>query len=339
MRVACVFVCALGAVACDNDSTVVIDTTGENFCSQIADVACHNWYQCCTESEIEDNLSVSEPRTELECREDMRLRCERAAVTLRDSLIDGRITFDAMRLNQCLGAIIAPEAVCSEVVEKVPWEDACMESAFVGTIAIGGDCRFTHDCQGNPDNFCAPSQKCTAKPITGQPCGTGCASAYYCSGSICQPRLGAGAMCTTSPPNQCADDLYCDINALPLPVCAARQPGGGPCSSPLGCESGQCIPGQCAGTTQTCYRDSGPPGVGCYGRCGDDGLFCTVSSDCMLGTCTTGGSCTETTICPSGGTCLFTVTCLPGDCIGDPVCTNATLAVDYCDGTASIPVI
>jgi hypothetical protein len=48
--------------------------------------------------------------------------------------------------------------------------------------------------------------------------------------------------------------------------------------------------------------------------------------------------CTSPTACGAGDTCLFPVRCLPGDCVGDPVCTAAQYVVDYCDVVTTQPV-
>jgi len=327
--------CAVAVLVGCNDGTVKVDTTQDNFCEQIADVACHNMYQCCTEHEIESALRVTDPRTELQCRDDLRVSCERASADIQDSLQAGRVTFDAMRLNECLNSIVSPKETCADVVTELPWKETCKDSAFVGTVAIGGACFFDFDCTGAPDNFCAANQKCTAKPTAGLPCGTGCASAYYCgTGGLCAPKLGAGAMCTTT--SQCAMDLYCDTNQVPA-VCAAKQPGGAACSSSLGCVSGECIPGQCMGTTQTCYKDTE-----CTSHCAGTTTFCSTSSNCSTGTCSVGGNlCSSNTSCIAGGgdTCVFPIQCVPGDCLGEPVCTNATITVDYCAAVSAIPVL
>lgn len=340
MRVACLFVSVLGllAVGCGGDG-VEISANEDNVCGEIAEVACNNLYQCCTEGEIEDFLNVSEPRTELQCREDVKRACQRSILTLNDSFAAGRVTFNAERMNECLGAIVAPEDSCGEIVPTLPWREACMESAWVGTVAVGGTCIFGHDCAGAPDNFCAPNQKCTAKPTAGFPCGSGCASGFYCQTgtgtAICQPRLAAGAPCTST--SQCQTELFCDTSALPMPVCAARLPGGSPCTSSSGCASGQCVPGQCMGSTQSCFRDTD-----CGSRCANNGFPCTTSSQCSTGTCSVGGNaCTSQVSCTAGGgdTCVFPVLCLPGDCIGDPICTAQTVSVDYCESVGELPLL
>jgi len=337
MRVACFcgFVSALLAVACGGG--VNVSTSASNVCNEIAEVACHNLYQCCTEGQIESYLGVSEPRSEEQCREDVFRRCKRASVTLDASIEAGRVRFSPELMNTCLDAIVAPGDACGEVVMQLPWEDACLESAWVGVVELQGACFFNHDCAGAPDNFCAPNQKCTAKPTAGFPCGTGCASAFYCgTGGICQPKVAVGGPCLSS--LQCQKDLFCDTSAgLPMGSCATKQPGGAACRGDDGCVSENCVPGKCMGTNLDCFSDTG-----CSGRCADDGFPCTVSSTCSTGTCSVGGNlCTVQTQCVAGGgdTCVFPVLCLPGDCIGDPVCTDQTLSVNYCSAVSEIPLI
>jgi hypothetical protein len=317
-------------VAC-GDEGISINSTAQNFCDEIAEVACNNLYQCCAEGEIEDFLGVSEPRTEAQCREDVKRLCDRRSGTLNDSITAGRVTFDAMRMNECLNSIVAPADACSSVVSELPWKEACMDSSWVGTVATGGACFFAHDCAGAPDSFCAPNQKCAAKPVAGFPCGTGCASQFYCLNGVCQAKLTEGAPCTST--TQCATNLFCDLDATPMPICTAKLPGGSTCHSNAGCISSSCIPGQCMGTSLNCYRDTD-----CASRCADDNSICTTSAQCATGTCSVGGnSCLSDAYCTAGvgDVCVFPVLCLPGDCIGDPVCTAQTLTVDYCTGALS----
>ena len=94
------------------------------------------------------------------------------------------------------------------------------------------------------------------------------------------------------------------------------------------------------GTNITCYQDTT-----CSGHCANSTLSCSTSAQCGTGTCSVSSiSCTTQTTCTntgqSGDTCVFPVLCLPGDCIGEPVCTNALTTIDYCDGTvAALPVL
>jgi hypothetical protein len=148
---------------------------------------------------------------------------------------------------------------------------------------------------------------------------------------VCQARLGVGSPCTST--SACQDELFCDTTVTPMPLCAARQTGGEACTSDLACESGNCVPGQCMGTFIECYTD-----MQCGSRCADDGSICTTSAQCATGTCSVSGtSCSSDANClgGAGDTCVFPVLCLPGDCIGDPVCTARTLTVDYCTGALS----
>jgi hypothetical protein len=332
MRLACLIGISCLVAACGDDgASVSIGATEDNYCNEIAEVACSNLYNCCTEGEIEEYLSVSEPRSEAQCREDLRRACERSSSALDDSLAAGRVTLDTAKLDACLEALIAPSDTCATVVAELPWSEVCEGSPWSGTVLPEGSCFFNHDCAGAPDAFCAPNQKCAAKPTAGFPCGTGCASDFYCSSGICQARLTAGAPCTSS--TQCGEDLFCDLEADPMPVCAMPQSGGAACTTNQGCVSGTCIPGQCMGTTQSCYRD-----MDCGSRCADDGSSCTTSAQCASGTCQVGGNlCSSDANCTAGvgDTCVFPVLCLPGECIGDPVCTADTLTVDYCTGALS----
>jgi hypothetical protein len=318
----CVFAIAL-VTGCGGDDGVAINTNASNVCDEIAEVACHNLYGCCTENEIQDFLGLSEPRTQVECRADVKTSCERRIATLEFSLDQNRVRFDANIMNNCLAALVAPDGSCAEVVPELPWTEACMESAWVGTVTVDNECRY------------AQNQKCAARPGHGQACGSGCAHEFYCASGICQPRLPTGGVCTST--SQCAEDLFCDVNA-PMPVCTARQPGGAACTSSAGCESSQCIPGVCAGPTSgnTCYRDTD-----CSNRCADDGSFCSTAANCATGTCQISGfSCSSPTACGVGDTCVFPVQCVPGDCVGDPVCTIPQFVVDYCTGALSqLPVL
>jgi hypothetical protein len=334
-------------VACSGDDAVSIGTNQDNFCSQIADVVCHNVYQCCTESEIENYLNVSDPRTELQCRDDVTRDCERDAPEVRDSLKAGRVTFDPAKLNACLTAVLAPDGVCSQVVTDYPWKEACdiKNVPWVGTVATDGQCFFSFDCAGSPDSFCGPDQKCHMKPGAGFPCSTGgvCASAYYCgSNNTCTQKLAVGAACLTG--QVCEKDLFCDSKGTTVTtddVCAAKQPGGAACFGDQGCSSGDCISGLCQGSTfQTCYADTG-----CLNHCaGLANQNCGVSGDCGRGFCSgnTSLTCYDTAECTaqSAGTCgLYPYTCVPTDCVGDSVgvCTSAIRTADYCTNFANIP--
>jgi hypothetical protein len=334
MRLAFLSVCGL-LVGCQDG--IKVDAEEDSFCEEYAEVACYNMYRCCSERLIEQELGVSEPRTEEQCREDKRRNCERSSASLRDSLKAGRVTFEAAAFNECLSTVIAPDDTCSTYVTELPWETPCEAQVWVGTVGMGGACFFDHDCAGSPNSAeCGPDQKCIALPTSGFPCPTGeCAEGFFCGpNTICTAQLAEGAPCTGS--NQCKEDLFCDTTAMPMPICTARKGGGSPCTSDLGCVSGDCVPGKCAVTQTTCFTDAQ-----CSGRCADDNSSCSVGFDYMCnisGFCNTvtsqscsGSTADQQCINAGAGTkCNFNVACVPGDCVGEPVCTAPLFLADYC---------
>jgi hypothetical protein len=331
MRLAYVVSMCVVAVGCGGGG-ISISGNESNFCEEIAKVACNNFYQCCTESEIQRLLGVTEPRTEKECREDVRRICVRNASSLSNSLEAGRVAFSAQAFNDCLNAVLAPEGTCASIESVVPWEAACMTSAFAGTVQTTGSCFFSHDCAGAPDSFCGPDQKCSQKPTAGFPCGSGCASDFYCgTNGLCQAKAAAGAPCMSN--TQCQQGLFCDVDATPEPACAPKIEGGLACRSNSACLSNDCIPGRCMGTSFGCFRDTD-----CNSRCANSGATCTTSAQCALGNCSVGGnSCSSDIHCTVDATdvCIFPVQCVPGACIGDPVCTAQRVNIDYCQLTVN----
>jgi hypothetical protein len=338
MRLACLSVFGLlGGLLGGCQDGLSVDATDDTFCDEFAEVACHNMYQCCSEAQIENELGVSEPRTEAQCREDKRRLCVRSTASLRDSLAAKRVAFNAEPLNSCLTALLAPDDTCSTYVAELPWTEACEGEVWTGLVAMGGNCFFDHDCAGAPKSAeCGPDQKCVALPTAGFPCPGGtCAEGFFCgSGGTCQAQLAENAPCIDS--SQCREDLFCDTTAMPMPICTAQKPGGQACTSDLGCISGDCVPGKCAVTNFSCYSDSQ-----CAGRCADDNSSCSVGFDYM---CNFSGTCnTVTSVTCSGSTadqqcvnagagtkCNFNVACVPGDCVGDPVCTAPLFLADFC---------
>ena len=332
------------AVACGGDDGVSISTNQDNVCSTIAEVACHNLYQCCSESEIEDYLSVSDPRTEAQCRDDLTKRCERGTAKLADSIKNNRASFDGKIMDACLNSVLAPSGQCASVDSMLPWVDTCADSAWTGKVADGGMCFAKYEC-ASKDSYCSPNQMCTALPTSGMPCSTGlgCATGFYCNGSTCTALVAEGGMCTST--LQCTKPLFCDTS-LPTPVCSQLKEGGQTCTSSSSCKSGDCLPGTCSNSpTSTCYTNAQ-----CYGRCQTGNNFCTQDSNCGNGTCSN----SPTTLCSSdfncqnistgsgsatSGTCQFTNHCVPGTCQGEVVCADAQIVVDYCTSAlGALPV-
>jgi hypothetical protein len=317
-------------VACGGG--VSVSTNASNVCSEIAKVACHNLYQCCAEGEIEDFLNVSEPRTEPQCKEDVTRMCERDIARLDEGIDKKRVKFDSDIMNDCLDALVAPSGACATVGQTLPWAEVCMNSAWVGLVADGGQCFGTFECSSK-DSYCAPNQICTAKPGAGQMCGSfGCSTGNFCQAGICRPQLAEGQQCASS--LQCLKPFFCDFSAA-IPVCTSARDGGQPCTSDAGCKSADCIPGTCSGSTTQCFTSAT-----CSARCANTGNFCVTDSNCgasvCMGTatpCIVGG-----TPCAGGELCIFPVRCNPGMCVGQPVCAQSQLVVDYCeDALGAVP--
>jgi hypothetical protein len=333
-----VVVCFGLVMACGgDDNSVSINTNQSNVCSTIAEVACHNLYQCCSEGEIETYLRVSDPRTEAQCRDDLTKRCERSTAKLEDALTNKRATFDPKAMNSCLEAIVAPSGTCASVETMLPWVDACMTSAWVGAVSDGSMCRATFEC-ASKDSFCSPGEMCVALPKENQPCTSqGCASGLYCNGGTCKTLVAQGGMCTST--SQCAKDLFCDTTQS-TPTCSALKDGGQVCTGNASCKSADCLPGTCSNSTSTCYTDAN-----CFARCQTGGSFCTIDSNCGSGTCSNSPTtfCTTDTNCMLGsastGTCVFTNHCVPGTCMGEVVCADQQLVIDYCTSAlGALPV-
>lgn len=311
---------------------VDINTNQDNVCGEAAEVACHNMYQCCSEGEIEQFLHVSDPRTEAECRDDISRECARSIASLDFAIDQKRVRFDAKIMNDCLNALVAPSDTCATIASALPWTAACMNSAWIGLVENGGTCLATAEC-ASKDSFCGANQTCIARPTEGQPCGvSGCATGLFCSVGTCRAQLGEGGACASS--IQCSDGLFCDLGAIPS-VCAARHAPGEACTSSAACTSNQCNPGTCAGTGQTCFT-----GSNCTGQCADDSSPCFTDSTCAPGTCSgTTTTCFTPTGCAAGSTCVFPVRCNPGACVGDVVCADRHLVVDYCQAAINdLPV-
>lgn len=312
-------------LGCGGDG-VDINTNQSNVCSEIAEVACHNLYQCCVESEIERFLDVSDPRTEAECRDDVRRGCARQIASLDFAVDEKRVRFDAAIMNDCLEALVAPSDTCATIETALPWTEACMNSAWIGLVEDGGACLSTIEC-ASEDSFCGASRTCIARPIEGQPCSgvAGCATGLFCAAGTCRAQLAVGGACTSS--IQCLEGLFCDQAAAPA-VCAARRALGEACASNAACTSNQCNPGTCAGINSACLSDND-----CFaGACADDGSLCADDSACAPGRCSTSGAaCSPAAACAGvGETCVFPVRCNRG-CVGDVVCGERHLVVDYCE--------
>lgn len=325
-------------IGCGDDGAPEIDVNQDNICSQVAAVACHNLYSCCSQGEIDAFLGVDEPRTEAQCERDIERLCTRNIARLADSIANNRAGFDGAIMTGCLEALVTPED-CAIVGTELPWEEACEESPYTGKVADGGTCYESFEC--GEQSFCAANRTCKARGAVGAACSTTtpCLEELACvvpvgqTTASCQAKLGDGAACTST--TQCAEGLFCDVGSTTARTCKPLRQVGEACTSSTACESRTCLPGTCTNGTSICFEDDD-----CGGRCEDDQSSCFDDQDCSFtGTCSisTTTACTSDLSCPTGETCVFPVRCIMHTCMGDVVCGEAHVVVDYCEAVDSIP--
>jgi hypothetical protein len=319
-----------------DDTSIDINADQNNVCGEVAEVACHNMYQCCSEGEIEQLLQVSDARSEAECRDDVRRTCARA-IALHDVGIDqDRVRFDAQTMNECLEALVAPGDTCATIASALPWTEACLSSAWIGLVQDGGSCLSTSEC-ANKDSVCGGSQTCVALPTDGRPCRAGaCATGAFCDDGTCRAQLPAGGACVSS--IECLDHLFCDTTVA-SGTCTPLHVLGERCTGNASCTSSRCNPGTCARSGQTCLTNST-----CGGQCEGSQLLCSNDSQCSTGTCSlTATFCSNVTPCTgAGNVCTFPIHCVLDECVGDVVCAEPHVVVDYCQGAIDdlpVPVI
>jgi hypothetical protein len=317
---------------CGGDGRPEISTSQDSVCDDVAQVACFDMYQCCSEGEIERALGVSDPRTEAECLDDVHAICRRQLATFDFSIKNKHVRFDPKAMNACLEAFVAPADACVTISAVKPWTAACMAAAWVGIVDNGGACDFAYECATN--SFCNQSRICTALPSDGMPCAVqGCASGLFCDLGTCHPLLAQGAACTST--TQCQKTLFCDTAAT-VRTCTPLHAIGETCNGNASCASSTCLPGTCANSLTTCFTDTN-----CGGRCADDNSLCNTDGACAFGTCSgTATTCFSQADCQTpGSTCVFPVKCVLNQCVGPVVCGEAHLVIDYCkDAVNELPL-
>lgn len=242
---------------------------------------------------------------------------------LEAAVDSGDVKYDGHAAKTCLDQISARG--CDALLER---ENAACDQAVEGNVAIGADCDFDFQCQGQA--FCDVASSCPGK---------------------CTARQAAGSSCTDD--DQCADGLLCSdkTNACIAPVSAGATCGGAsapPCAPSYLCAGED----EDAGTSGTCKASNevftAAAGQACSFK---TGALCVPSAACTIddlanlsGTCAVkaaaGGTCTRASIppqCPSDQYCAGagadpegTCTVLPADgepCVdvlGDPRCAPYT---------------
>ena len=314
-----------------------ISTSKDNFCDQIAAVACYDLYQCCAEGEIERFLGVTVPRTNDQCRQDMRRLCVRNYVDIELSIAANRAQLDSTTLNACLNSLVAPDKSCATPsASTLPWTTGCSKPVIIGTVGDGSACFHNYECA--VDSYCPPNGTCTALPTDGMACAEGrCASSATCSFGTCRALAGSGGACTSS--QQCLPGLFCDTSSE-VGQCAALHEAGDKCSGSQSCKAGSCVPGTCAGNNGiTCFGDGECPGYCSNGQPGWG--QCHSSGQCATGYCSVTPStyCNDRAACPAADeTCVFPAQCVHNACLGS-VCVAYQYTADYCSGAlAALPL-
>ncbi|MDQ3035991.1 MAG: hypothetical protein M3Y87_26540 [Myxococcota bacterium] len=283
---------ALDARAAEDAPPIVPPTEWERWLDAFADAICATQVRCAS--------ATGHPRSIGECRH--------SASTIRDSLRpslgDGRVGFDAAAAAACLDALAAMR--CDEHAGYVSlfWNRdlAVCGRAFEPLVPTGGTCRpsrrlyeFWQECAGgsycDEDPDCGTT--CRSRPGPGEPCANehpsrACTAGWSCGGGTCG--------------TPCADDAECRSDVDPFAICegggcvrvprpAVGEPCGRvPCDTALGlaCVDGVCVPSGAAEgedcsavlcayplhcAAEVCVRPSAAGEPCTYFEC-EQGLFC-----------------------------------------------------------------
>ena len=294
---------AVGFVGCGSpeDEASGVDVGQENICEAVAEVMCHNMFECCTGKEREEKLGEELTITERECAQDMILECEKVGNDHLQAVTKSSFSFDLERANACVGGLMLPEDGSCFTNEVDPAVYAlCFDSALgEGLVEDGGDCFWSWECAGSA--YCDFAFTCVALPTDGEDCTTmvsapsACAEGHFCifPDTICHAYVGAGEDCveiwgdpdyascepTTS---FCSGDDDTTIPTTPG-TCTSRFPLGSLCDDVGQCLTGECLFGSCeAGAAIPCLKGERDCAQGfCQGT--ED--LCSSDADCTSVPC------------------------------------------------------
>ncbi len=230
--------------------------TAANLCAEYSKAVCYNMWNCCTGKEIETILGQTQTKTEGQCRDDMKLQCEKNLAPILDAVNNNRASINPTLTAKCLDGLILPDTN-SCFIE--PTDNSLQQNiltncavALQGLVAAGGDCFSSFDCV--KDTTCdgidgASVGKCISKIGSGETCTiftlNDCKENLYCAssdtnftGPICNGLAGCAcaALKAENAPccdtRECATDLYC---ARPAQQCSLATTGGNPgsCKAPV----------------------------------------------------------------------------------------------------------
>src|SRR5262245_46042957 len=131
MRASIMFLVMTVACGDNGDGRPEVATSVGTLCRTLAEVACHDMYNCCAEIEVEQYLGVREPRPESACVDDVETWCDRQLGEEQYAVAAGTLAYDADAMDVCLSALLAPADTCTFVGEEEPWRLACKDIARV----------------------------------------------------------------------------------------------------------------------------------------------------------------------------------------------------------------
>lgn len=340
------------ATACkeeEDELAVSTDLTESNVCEEIAEVVCHNPFQCCVGADLEKTYGIEITTTELSCRSDVTLMCQKGYSEAFKSLELGRISLDLGTIEECLKQMLAPNDICFpyEAIDNNATA-ACndIEQMIQGLVPTNGDCRFDFDCMG--DAFCAVDKKCKNLPTAGQLCEAStantdavpCKNGLHCTVATsatttsieyrCATDILAGAGCNAF--SMCAEGLYCKDKAeadiirdtdmtvyeIMTGTCTPRSANGIACAGSQECQSRNCLPGFCTDGRE-CSNDAQ-----CDGECLTTGDVCSADTPCAS-TCVGGTN--------AGGSCLTNDNCSGSCSSSSSQCSTLTPCSSVCVDT------
>jgi len=321
-RIAVTLAVVASLSACDKEESVKVDVKTDNFCDQVAKVACENIFTCCTGKKIEEMFGVTISTQKDKCKRDVKLACEDSNAQLLYALAKGTVSVDAKAATACLASFLVGDQ-CFQLAADDPTVEPCKTPAFTGLQGVGKACVYSIECVAN--TYCGPDRKCRALPkideacdnLGPQPCSTG----LYCDEDYtCQFLRKSGEECDGI--NPCAEALYCSPED-DGDLCRSLKTVGASCAGDGECASGYCIPGLCSDGNQ-CFSDDD-----CDGTCSDTGKPCSGDADCA-GTCTKSGDpCLADWDCYEADDTCEHPKC-EGSCHGQPVCGEEYFEINYC---------
>jgi len=324
VRFIAVLALAAALASCDKEEGAVkVSVETDNFCTEVAKVACENIFTCCTGKKIEGLFGVTISTQKDKCKRDVRLSCEDENAQLLYALAKGTVSVDVEAATACLASFLVGDE-CFQLAADDPTAQVCKTPAFKGLQGVGKACVYSIECV--PNTYCGPDRKCRALPKADETCDNlgplPCTMGLYCDEDYtCQFLRKSGEDCDGL--NPCADGLYCSQEEEDEDLCRSLKGVGASCGGDGECQSGYCIPGLCSSGKQ-CFGDDD-----CDGTCADSGKPCNDDADCA-GTCTKSGDpCLADWDCYEADDTCEHPKC-EGSCHGQPVCGEEYFEINYC---------